>query len=695
MNLCVRDVISFEGKRCRILRIHPPLDMAWLIEIENSHAWPLGIPLSQLADVRREANDVSTEVTLSVARKLKLETDYAFLQRVLNTKSDLFEASARRLHLLLCAEELGCTPRTLQKLLRRYWQRGLTKSALLSDFNRCGRREDGSTAGRGRRPRKNHRPIYQVVADDVPRFEEAIKYFFSDERLSFEIAYQWLCLNFYYYEDGNQSRCPLPQGEFPTLRQFSYYFKKRHTLDERVKRRYGDREYARTYQPRLSDTIADCEGVGHIFEIDASIADVLIVHSIHSGTIIGKATIYLIVDRKSRLIVGFYVGLETASWETAVEALVSLVECKKTLCERYGVKYDPADWPADGILPSKLLGDRGEMISRASTSVAQELGVTVSNTRACVPNSKPNVETRFKWFTVDLRSTTPGFEPPENLGKRRRKHYEKEACMTLYELVAQALHSIIKHNRQPLKGYERSSSEILRGVEPSPIQLWNDGALQTGILGRRFEEETVRLALLPRATAKLTHEGILFKDLNYVSHDPRLIRAFVKARNGREPILISYDRRCVDLVYVHFGKGVTIPAMLSPRHQSYRGLPLREVEVIRDLEKDQKPGYDYKRAQVAFDFGQRTNERVRMAERQRDELGALSVGARKKDTKAARADERRQQNIDRTARIVGQEGPHHQSRRAEISGLPIRKTSSVENTTQTAAQAARRRMANS
>src|SRR5690606_6831898 len=168
------------------------------------------------------------------------------------------------------------------------------------------------------------------------------------------------------------------------------------------------------------------------------------------------ATVYFIVDRRSRLIVGFYVGLENPCWETAVEAIVSLTEDKQALCERYGVEYDPADWPADGILPSEILADNAEGMSRQSSELPRQLSVTIANTPSLLPHFKPNVETRFDLITTDIRNTAPGYEPPEDRYKRRTKHYDKEACLTLHEFIREILEAVIKHNRKPLQNYPRS-----------------------------------------------------------------------------------------------------------------------------------------------------------------------------------------------------------------------------------------------
>src|SRR5690606_9908787 len=203
-------------------------------------------------------------------------------------------------------------------------------------------------------------------------------------------------------------------------------------------------------------------------------------------------------------------------------------------------EYDPEDWPADGILPVELLGDNVEMISLDSSRLPRELSVAVANTPSLEAQRKPNVETRFKLITADLRNIAPGYEPPEDRYKRRKQHYDKEAALTLHELTREILEAVIKHNRKPLLSYPLSPNQTARKVEPSPIALWNDEVQQRGCLGRRFEAATVRAALLPRATAKITHEGLLFKNLYYVSGDARLQRAFAKARGKRSSVTVSY-----------------------------------------------------------------------------------------------------------------------------------------------------------
>lgn len=696
MKLCIRDVFGWRDSRWRIVAIDKLSDAVWIIDLADQTAWPVKVSPRDIEGCEREVHSESLDARrASAACSAKLEGDYSRVQRILNARVDLFDSEQRRFCIEKVAQQTERCARTLETLLRRWWQRGMTKSALIADFANCGRRDGGETAGRGR-PAASGRAHFQVTAEDHLRFELAVNYYFADDRRTLGAAYQWLSETSYSVEDGN-GRKYLPEfGERPTYRQFAHYLNRKYATDERLKRRHGKKEYAKDHKPTLSDTIADCLGIGHRYEIDASIADVDIVLDEDRTTIIGKATIYLIVDRKCRLIPGFYLGLDPPCWETAAESIISLVESKQELCARYGVEYDPRDWPADGILPAELIGDHGEMFSKYSNSAPELLGVTIANPASLMPNHKPNVETRFKLITVDLRKITPGYEPPEYFGKRRKKHYEKEACLTLRELIREVLEAIIKHNRTPIADYPRSVGEIVRKVEPSPIALWHDGEKQTGCLGRRFDDETVRLALLPRATAKTTQDGILFKNLYYASDDPRLTRAFIRARKGRDEIEVSYDRRYIDCIYVHLPDGAVL-ATLSEKNHGYRGLSFKEAEIVVSTAQGQREGHDHTRMQVAFESNQRRAPRIKEAEKKRDELGPLSVEARKANSKAARAEQKRRENIDRAQRQMGEAASTSvapEPKIANVAGIPVRnRIPETATAPLTAAQLARKRMA--
>ena len=71
---------------------------------------------------------------------------------------------------------------------------------------------------------------------------------------------------------------------------------------------------------------------GDVFEIDSTVADVHLISSLNRRKVIGRPTIYTVVDRATRMIVGLHVSLYHASWRAARQALANCFMPKKEYC---------------------------------------------------------------------------------------------------------------------------------------------------------------------------------------------------------------------------------------------------------------------------------------------------------------------------------------------------------------------------
>ncbi|MFX5862056.1 transposase, partial [Acinetobacter baumannii] len=76
---------------------------------------------------------------------------------------------------------------------------------------------------------------------------------------------------------------------------------------------------------------------------------------------VGRPTIYLVADVFSRMVVGFYIGFENASYVTAIQALQFAMTDKVELFKQYGYEITHDVWPCIG-LPAAILADRGELL---------------------------------------------------------------------------------------------------------------------------------------------------------------------------------------------------------------------------------------------------------------------------------------------------------------------------------------------
>ena len=666
--LCRNDIVRIKatGQRMRLIAVYPETDAAWIFDLDAHKPLPEYRPLSTL-HAQERAGDIELvqgRLATGEVRPSQKATDRAQLawERIKPLVNDpqLFDPASRSQMIRERADAMGCTMNTLYAHLRRYWAGGQTTRALLGHFHLAGRRGSGETANRGAKPTLRDRDIYQLKRNDIENIEAAIrKHYLGKDTASLPAARQRLREEHYSFLDGNEQRILKPEGECPSLRQVRRILKQKFKLEVVIRKRTSDTEFERDHRPTLSSAVANCLGVGHVYEIDATVMDVFIVAKKSRARIIGKPTLYLIYDRKSRLIVGFSITLENPSWLAAMQAILSIAEDKAALCARYGVKYDPADWPAHGLFPREFVGDRGEMLSKDSNSIVSGLELTVANCPRERPDFKGTVECGFKLIQTSMADVLPGYEPPQNFRKRRGKHYEKDASLTLDELISTVLANIVAHNRQPMPGYPLSPEMLCDEVQPIPLQLWaHDQARRSGTL-TRFDEEYVRFSLLPTERATITRDGIRFGDCYYSC--PEAVRDgwFVQAGRGVFHIPISFDRRLVDVIYLHDPSDrakYLAATLLMDKSGQYKGLSFAEVKFYETLAATQRAAMPDQKAQVRSDFHAHVDPISEHAKQEtRRVTKGVSRSARKADTKVDRVEERRERR-QTDARMPGTRG---------------------------------------
>lgn len=656
------DVFIVDDHRYRLLHASSESNTAHIINLDDPKAWPVTArwdilsqldPMSAVSAAAGETNQgvckpMVTSLNASPAMRKSRDRALAILGDLPNRVPEIFDPRLRGQMVVEREQQHGHSRSAIYKNLRRFWTGGQTPAALLGGFPKCGQRVSGTTAGRGAKSRFGL-GTYQIEQGDYEAFADIIdRLYLKDGRLKITHAFQRLLEQHYQFADGNGRLWVKPKGERPSLKQFEYFLRTRYSLEQRLRQREGEKDFERDHRAILGTVLSRCQGVGHQYEADATIADVYLVASSDRRKIVGKPTLYFIIDRKSRLIVGWYVGLENSSWVCAMQALLTVSMDKRQICERYGVAYETSDWPAHQVFPAELIADR-ELMQKTSDQIADNLLTRVVNMPAQRPEKKPVVETQFKLTRMRLQDGTPGFDPPENAKRRMGKHYEKDACLTLDEFTRVILLAIIEHNRTPMKEYELSLTEITDEVEPSPLGIWNHNIVtRTGTL-TRFPEDRVRLALLPRGEATVTEHGLEFKGCIYTC--PKAIERgwFVAARKRRFKLMVSYDGRLVDSIYVHTddkhgNRGDVDVCVLTPRSEQHKGLSFAEVKAYKHFRDQLTPAIDQGRIQARADFHASSNEIIDTARLKLKQAGpTTSRTARKAKTKGDRAVELRQE----------------------------------------------------
>ncbi|TAH11100.1 MAG: hypothetical protein EAZ11_10395 [Curvibacter sp.] len=665
MMLFKNDIFFLHGGRYRLLHIATNEDKAWAINVDDQKAWPREFSWSQLhklephnnrvptpaAEIEKEEEGTNTESqnlqgkTYSRSRgtptapMLAVRDSAVKLLGDLPNRPEIFKADQRGQIVLARAQEAGCSVPTIYKHLRQFWVGGQTPAALLGNFHRCGGSSTGLTGRRGAPPEFT-RDIYQLSEKDIRNFKKEIESrYLKDKRRQMTKCFQHMLEEDYETLDGNGDPFVLPEGERPTFKQFEYFLRKNYPLKVRLRSREGDKDFERDHRAVLGTVMADCLGVGHYYEADATIADVYLVASDDIRKIIGKPTIYIIIDRKSRLIVGWYVGLENASWICAMQAFFSISQDKRMLCERLGVVYDPADWPAHQVFPKQVLADRSEVLTKTSDQLAENLDVIVTTVPSKRPDWKPVIESEFKQTRMTLQAGAPGFDPPENAMARQGKRYDKDACMTLKQFEKVILEAIIAHNRRPLLDYPLSHKEFGDGVAPIPIELWNHGIVERSGLLPRYAEDSVRMALLPRSQGSVSEAGIEFENCHYSCAEAIKNGWFEIGRKKRFKVEVSFDRRLVDTIYVHdpANTGKIYTCSLTTVSERYEGFSFSEVFAIEKLKRNSNVHLKQVRTQVTADYNRKTKSVFDEAkENLKNAKLSSSRAARRADTKPAR-----------------------------------------------------------
>ncbi|KIY21438.1 hypothetical protein UB32_13930 [Mesobacillus subterraneus] len=180
---------SADSKRIRIIEMDEPY--VFIVDIDATSSMPkkeiysnlaTEIQQSELLVVSDPYAKVVSDIDLTEVQIRKREEDWEIIQQhCLQHMEMLLQKQGREMKIREIAEKTNLSPFKIKKLLSRYWQRGMTKNALLPDYSNSGGKGKAKdlTKEKVGRPRKvNIDNEYQVginITDEVKvQFELAI-----------------------------------------------------------------------------------------------------------------------------------------------------------------------------------------------------------------------------------------------------------------------------------------------------------------------------------------------------------------------------------------------------------------------------------------------------------------------------------------------------------------------------------------
>lgn len=579
-----------------------------------------------------------------------------------NQRKALFEEAAKKFSVDVVS---------VRRAVSRYLQHGMNDSALLPDYDNIGGKgkEKPDTANKLGRPRVKFSEGVQGpginVTSEVKKQINGIMVFYKNKsQPSFADAYDKFLEKHYsnhYYENGKRKAKVWNEDIIISYRQFRYQAKKilgTNKSDTLIKR-LGKNEFNKKFRALLGDKTKEAFGPGSKFQIDATHVNVFCCSSENSDCYVGKPILYSIIDVMSRYIPAIYVGLENPSWTGAAMAINNLGEDKVGFCARYGIDITPDMWPSS-LLPEILFADNGEFAGDKALLLTANLGIEIQNAQSYRGDCKAIVERSFGVTKKGLTSL-PGASI-KKMHERGDIDVRHDAIMTVDEVIGEILRDIIYHNITVMDNYDKGDFAIRDPIRLTPVDIWNWG-IKNRSCGFIYRDPNIlKLATMPRSTAKITREGIRFEKRFYSCKEAIEGEWFVNPIDTS--ISIAHDPRTMQYIYLPSDDGRSfITCKLLEKGSFYENMHYDDYIALDKYNTVEKSALEHEKQQARVDKLVAREQAVKNAKQRKKEHGpsATTKTYKLRNLKANRNAERDERRNDEAV-ILDNGVVEHESR---------------------------------
>ena len=176
------------------------------------------------------------------------------------------------------------------------------------------------------------------------------------------------------------------------------------------------------------------------------------------------------------MVAGFYIGFESPSYVTAMQAFKNATIDKTEICKKFDIEISSEDWPCIG-LPEAILADRGELLGSQVETLEKNFSIRIENTSAYRGDMKGIVERYFRTIQAKFKPFTANHGLVQGAKEVRRggHDYRHDATLTISDFTKIILNSILIHNNtQQLVKYDREA-DMPPDMPLIPIEIWNWG----------------------------------------------------------------------------------------------------------------------------------------------------------------------------------------------------------------------------
>lgn len=503
------------------------------------------------ADLNRlYSGDPNVRCPMIVQRDDAYKAIYPYVSE--NSVSEAVKTMSYRSWIRARSLELNRTPTWIYHNLHLYWAGGSTQAALLGNTLYCGGRDSAKVqnsklgrpnvsviAARSQNPSMDTSALegFVMTEEDIKKVQFGWSFFLPGR--SVRERYLETMAAFYRQsieidDDGKQRVVLLPANQRPTLRQFEYWGKKTRNRES------SGSSFRPVPVKAMGNANQTVLKIGQLGWADSSDGDVELT-SISSRLVrVGTGTYLAIIEARTEVICGVYIGFERPSAKTALLAVAHAAMSKTAWCERFGIA-GVTDNHMPPVRLDRIFTDNGELRNYLTMDVSLEAWEGwITYAPAGVPEAKGPIEgdhhVRHSIIDHQLSGTTHG---------RPKQHGEpdpaSEAALNMFEWTHLHIKRILYHNTMQsaphlLTGEMRK--DLTASATRMDIFLWlkKNGYIN----GAPPSPDLIRAKMLPRFSATITSRGILLHKPD-CGKKPQILNGcrFMSDDQGRSTILAN------------------------------------------------------------------------------------------------------------------------------------------------------------
>lgn len=303
----------------------------------------------------------------------------------------------------------------------------------------------------------------------------------------------------------------LADAGHPTVSERTLYEAEKRLLTVRERMlKQGRKDEVRNLFGSHAGTLPDADFPLSIVLIDHTTLQIKFVDAEHR-MLVGDATLTLVIDCFSRMVLGYYLSFEKPSALSAGMALANAFLPKEKTLRRLGVK---GSWPCWGYPVVVMVDNAAELNGHMMMTARGVYKFDIRDRPVNGPQFGGRIERAFRTFMAARRSVkgTMYSNPQERAGRES----ESIAEMTLDEFDQYFCEYLI--NDYHLDEHDGEGMK-----RRAPIQRWNDGIFRgdvmapTGLPARPADETQIRISLLPIARKAVSNLTVQIHNLKYYS----------------------------------------------------------------------------------------------------------------------------------------------------------------------------------